>query len=173
MGVIYLPPTKVSVDDQINQMVFLAGSIEMDKAENWQEKLGNKLRQIERLTILNPRRKNWDSNWEQKITNAKFKEQVDWELDGIDTCDTVIFYFDPNTKSPITLMELGIVSAASEDKNVIVCCPEGFWRKGNVDILVSRMSKRIQNVISCNNLTELITKSYEFLEANDYDKWKS
>lgn len=67
--------------------------------------------------------------------------------------DTVVIYFDPKTLSPITLMELGIVS-------------EGFWRKGNVDILVSRMKRKMQNVLTCDSLSDLIKISNEFLEKN-------
>ncbi len=171
MGKVYLPPTKIAQQDTINHMVFLAGSIEMDTAENWQMKIANKLKQIDRLTILNPRREKWDSSWTQSIDNPQFNEQVTWELNGIEDADTVIFYFDPNTKSPITLMELGIVSSYSEDKNVIVCCPEGFYRKGNVDILCARMKKKMQYMETCKNLTELITKSYDFLSEFDDKKW--
>ena len=43
-------------------------------------------------------------------------------------------YFSPETKSPITLLELGLFA----EKNIIVCCPSGFWRKGNVDIVCTR-----------------------------------
>jgi len=111
--------------------VFLAGSIEMGIAENWQDKVINSLSDLD-IVFLNPRRDDWDSSWVQSIENPQFKEQVNWELAGLRYADLVIFYFDPNTKSPITLMELGLVA---EYDNVIVCCPEGFWRKGNVDIV--------------------------------------
>jgi hypothetical protein len=161
MAKIYKPPTPIELEDYIKHMVFLAGSIEMDTAENWQERISNKLVTIPDLTILNPRRDQWNSDWQQSITNRNFKEQVDWELDGINNSDTIIFYFDPNTKSPITLMELGIVSGLSTEKNVIICCPDGFWRKGNVDVLVSRMAH--VNLIYCKTLDELINTSHEFL----------
>lgn len=42
-------------------------------------------------------------------------------------------YFDPSTKSPISLLELGILTA--NPNKLLVCCPEGFWRKGNVDVV--------------------------------------
>jgi len=44
-------------------------------------------------------------------------------------------YFDPNTKSPISLLELGLHANSGK---MIVCCPKGFWRKGNVDIVCER-----------------------------------
>lgn len=114
--------------------VFLAGSIEMGKAEDWQAAAGKRLSD-RGLTVYNPRRLNWDSSWEQSIDNEKFREQVEWELEALDQCTAVLMYFQPETKSPISLLELGLF--AQSDKMVVVC-PEGFWRKGNVDVVCAR-----------------------------------
>jgi hypothetical protein len=57
---------------------------------------------------------------------------VTWEIMGLEAADVILMYFDPNTKSPISLLELGI--HAKSDK-LIVLCPEPFWRIGNVDIV--------------------------------------
>ena len=106
--------------------------------------------------ILNPRRDNWDPTWVQSIHNPKFKEQVNWELDAINCASIVVFYFDPNTKSPITLMELGLAAgmvAAGSLADIIVCCPDGFWRKGNVEIMCDRF-----NLAICNTFNELVEK---------------
>ncbi len=116
--------------------VFLAGSIEMGVAEDWQAKVSAALAPLDVL-VLNPRRANWDSSWAQTIDNPPFREQVEWELDALDAADVVLMYFDPATKSPITLLELGIHAATNPEK-MIVCCPTGFWRKGNVDIVCAR-----------------------------------
>jgi hypothetical protein len=117
--------------------IFLAGSIEMGLAEKWQDKVVASLAHLD-VCVLNPRRNDWDSSWAQSINNPQFYEQVTWELDGLRDADLVFFYFDPCTKSPITLMEIGI--AAQSHANVVVCCPKGFWRKGNVDILCKRFN---------------------------------
>jgi len=112
-------------------LVFLAGSIEMGAAEPWQARLENALSPLA-STLLNPRRDDWDASWVQSIENAPFREQVEWELRGLRSADIVAIYFDPATKSPITLLELGLVA---ERHTVLVCCPDGFWRKGNVEIV--------------------------------------
>ena len=120
--------------------VFLAGSIEMGVAERWQDRLihmlehsvESKVEGEPDLIIYNPRRLDWDSTWEQTIDCKPFREQVTWELDHLIASDLKIFYFDPNTKSPITLMELGL---CANDQDCLVCCPPGFWRKGNIDIV--------------------------------------
>lgn len=116
--------------------VFLAGSIEMGAAVDWQRKVVEGLSDLDVL-ILNPRRDDWDSSWEQKITNAPFRGQVEWELDALDHADIIVVYYCADTKAPITLLELGL-HAATEPEKLVVCCPEGFWRKGNVDIVCAR-----------------------------------
>lgn len=120
--------------------IFLAGSIEMGKAIDWQSKIEKSLKDYD-VTIFNPRRDDWDSSWEQSIENKEFNTQVTWELDHIDKADIVIVYFDKDTQSPITLLELGL-GAAKYPEKFIVFCPDGFWRKGNVDIVCERYSVR-------------------------------
>lgn len=117
-----------------SKSIFLAGSIEQDKATRWQDEVIEKLKQYN-YTILNPRRKMWDASWEQRIDNPNFKEQVNWELDALGKADVILMYFDPNTKSPISLLELGLFAKSGK---LVVCCPDGFWRKGNVDIVCQR-----------------------------------
>jgi hypothetical protein len=130
--------------------IFLAGSIEMGLAENWQDLVVRALDDLD-ILILNPRRAQWDASWEQSIDNPQFREQVEWELDALHAADMVIMYFAPETKSPITLLELGIHAASAPEK-LIVCCPQGFWRKGNVDVVCKRYGVRqaasIEDLIS-------------------------
>lgn len=126
------PPNEFPKNNDIT--IFAAGSIEMGKAEDWQTKLKNELEEYE-VNILNPRRDDWDSSWEQTIDNPNFKEQVTWELDGLDLCDIIVLYFDPETDSPISLLELGL---HAKDKKIMASCPDGFWRKGNVEIVCKR-----------------------------------
>ena len=110
-----------------NNLLFLSGSI----SERWQDKVVRLLKDTN-WTILNPRRDDWDSSWVQSIDNAKFKEQVEWELEGMEKARDILMYFDPSTQSPITLLELGLFARS---KKLVVVCPEGFWRKGNVDVV--------------------------------------
>ena len=125
------PPNDFSA---YSSCVFLAGSIEMGKAEDWQSMLIEACAELP-VTFLNPRRPEWDSSWEQSIDNPVFAEQVNWELDGLGHAEMVVYYFAPETKAPITLMELGLHARSGK---VVVCCPEGYWRKGNVDIVCRR-----------------------------------
>ncbi len=69
-----------------------------------------------------------------------------WELDHIATADIVIFFFDPQTSSPITLLERGICSA-TKPRSLIVCAPKGFWRRGNIEIVCARSQIKLVETI--------------------------
>lgn len=147
------------VNDKI-ATVFLAGSIEMGAAENWQERAANLLKETG-YTVLNPRRDDWDNTWEQKISDPKFYEQVTWELQGIETCEYAIVYFDGSTKSPITLLELGLLSQLKPESTIVVC-PDDFYRKGNVDIVVDRY--RMKHATSLEEACTYIARHGQFSE---------
>ena len=115
--------------------VFLAGSVEMGAAEEWQARLTAALSQLP-ITILNPRRLDWDSSWEQRATNEQFSTQVNWELDGMDDADVIALYLARDAKSPITLLEFGLYARSGR---MVVCCPEEFYRRGNVEIVCARL----------------------------------
>ncbi|TVY33136.1 hypothetical protein LSUB1_G007304 [Lachnellula subtilissima] len=79
----------------------------------------------------------WDASWQENCSDARFVTQVNWELDGLERADIVVVYFAPEAKAPITLLELGLV--LGKGKRVVVCCEEGFWKRGNVELLCGRM----------------------------------
>jgi hypothetical protein len=58
-------------------------------------------------------------------------------MNNLEDCDIIFMYFDPGTKSPISLLELGL---HADSGKMIVVCPDGFWRKGNVDIVCTRFN---------------------------------
>jgi len=138
--------------------VFLSGSIEMGTAHKWRRKIIDALLS-ERVVFLNPRREDWDSSWSQSVDNPAFVEQVEWELAGLEQADVIAVHFQPGTKSSITLLELGLwaVECRRGDKKIIVHCPEGFWRKGNVDIVCKRYG--IRQVDSVDELIEALREA--------------
>lgn len=144
------PPHSTKDADQ-KFTVFLAGSIEMGIAEDWQKMIEKNLSSETDLCILNPRRDDWDASWKQEKTNTAFNEQVSWELDGLEKADLIVFYFSPETKSPVSMLELGLFARTGK---AVVCCPEGFWRKGNVDIVCERFE--IPQVDTLNELINYI-----------------
>ena len=119
--------------------IFLAGSIENGVAENWQNHLVNDLTEryadLDCTIIINtPRRNNWDSSIDLTSNDPALIDQINWELDELDRSDVIAMYFDPNTKSPISLLELGLY----KDRNMVVYCPDEFWRSANVRVTCER-----------------------------------
>lgn len=130
---IYTPPQNIALRDRSRKSVFLAGSIEMGNCHDWQQELGEWF--LEKgFNVFNPRRADWDSTWIQSYENPQFSQQVKWELNALDKSDWILMYLDPGTKSPISLLELGLHAAS---KKLLVVCPDGFWRKGNVEVVCS------------------------------------
>ena len=111
--------------------VFLAGSIDNGAATEWQQWLVDELAE-EEIVLLNPRRSDWNSALECDSTHPDFREQVEWELKGLEEADMIALYFAPESKAPISLLELGLFATSGR---ICVCCPTGYWRKGNVDIV--------------------------------------
>lgn len=135
--------------------VFLAGSIDMGEAKDWQLTVTQAL-EDRNVLVLNPRRDDWDSSLEQDISNPEFAKQVNWEMDAMDAADLIIFYFDPDGKAPVTLMELGL----HVSDNILVCCPEGYWRRGNVQVVCAR-----NGVDVLDSLDDLIAALIEQVDA--------
>lgn len=146
------PPTGIARAKR--PRLFLAGSIEMGKAQDWQSVVEEAFKDI-KGTIYNPRRDNWDASWEQDINNDGFYEQVRWELQALEDSDLIVMHLESNTISPISLLELGLFAKSGK---LIVSCPKGFHRKGNVDIVCD--TYRVPTV---DGLEELISKAKEKL----------
>jgi hypothetical protein len=147
-----LAPKKITIT---TPSVFLAGSIEMGKARLWQDELTNHLSDLA-ITVLNPRRPDWNKEWKQETDFVPFKEQVDWEMDHLELADVISLYFQPGTMSPISLLELGLHAGSGK---VVVCCPPDFWRRGNVEIVCMRYGLTMVETFE-----ELVTETRQRLQ---------
>jgi hypothetical protein len=125
-AVVHKPPVKPEVK---RTSVILYGGIQPEPA--WQTSLATSLSDLP-IDILDPRRDDWDSTWKEDISFPKFKEQVEWEIDHAKIADVIVFYFPPGALTPVALLELGLHARTGK---AIVCCPEGFYKRGNVQIV--------------------------------------
>jgi hypothetical protein len=108
-----------------NQSIFLAGTIDDGKSEDWQSKLIKEFSEYN-ITILNPRRNNWGD-----LSDNELRKQITWELDHLEKADIIFMYIIGTSKSPISLLEMGI--HIKDSKLIVVCEPE-FYRYENVKI---------------------------------------
>lgn len=130
----FRPPEFIPVKQ--DKSIFLAGTIEMGDSVDWQADLVTYLgNQDIHADIYNPRRTNWDASWKQGFEEPQFFQQVTWELDAMEKADIIIMNILPESKSPVSLLELGIYASSGK---LIVCCPDEFYRSGNVHIVCRR-----------------------------------
>ena len=133
MARVLKPPSRIDLAPEV-RTVFLAGSIDMGHAADWQSGVTRALDDRD-VVILNPRRDEWDASWDQSIDFSPFREQVEWEIEGLERATVIAMYFAPSTMAPVTLLELGLFAQSGR---LVVCCPEGYWRRGNVEIVCKR-----------------------------------
>ena len=51
------------------------------------------------------------------------------------SASVIALWFVPESRAPISLLELGLSARSGK---VVVGCPDGFWRKGNVEVVCER-----------------------------------
>lgn len=150
----FRPPELIPVKEQTS--LFLAGTIDMGSSYKWQEEVVKALESYN-IEIYNPRREDWDSSWKQGFTEPQFFQQVTWEMDAMERADIIVINFLPESKSPISLLELGLHASSGK---LLVCCPDEFYRSGNVHIVCNRYSiplyKNIKDLLKSKRLTSRI-----------------
>lgn len=153
--VIYAPSGEAS---RGLKSIFLAGTTSKVDTSDWREVLITSLSDVP-VTLYNPYRADWDSSWHEDITFAPYREQVEWELDKHDKADIVVVYFHPATQAAVSLLEFGI--CARVPGKAIVVCPEGYWKRGNVQIVCKKYGIEMLN--SLDELREAIVKKLPLL----------
>lgn len=77
----------------------------------------------------------------------------------MDAVDVIAIYFGAEAKAPITLLELGLFARSGK---AVVACPEGFWRRGNVQVICEKFG--IQLTGSVEELSKAVEKKISDLE---------
>jgi hypothetical protein len=72
-----------------------------------------------------------------------------------------VFFFDCNTSSPVTLLELGLYASSGK---ILVCCDQRYWRQGNVDAVCERY-----NIPYVQSYDKLIPALKEFMKLKGLD----
>lgn len=123
-----------TANDKQTIKIFLAGTIDDGKSLDWQKALTDEICSIDtnnQIFIYNPRRDKWpDGNNKNDID-----KQIRWELYHLEKSDIIIMNILPKSKSPISLMELGLFA---KNGKLIVFCQESFYRYDNIRIVCER-----------------------------------
>lgn len=143
MAIIIEAPKEVySLRNSHNAKLFLAGGI--SNCPDWQSWVVSELKEVENLTIYNPRRKNYDG----KDLNVA-EQQITWEFEHLRDADIVMFWFSKGSVNPITLYELGMWCNSTTRPTLVGIDPD-YERKQDV-FLQTRLARpelKIYNSLS-------------------------
>ena len=106
------------------------------------------------VVIYSPRRPDWDSSWGED----KIEEQIKWEQDKLEKSDLIIMCLQDNSKSPISLLELGLYGP--EGKLICFCTPN-FYRYSNVKLTCEKWNIPLYETT---NEGEIADKIYNILK---------
>lgn len=115
------------------EKVFIAGGI--TNCPDWQRNFESLVQQIDQLfspgtfndgVLFNPRRDSFDVNDPNRTI-----EQIHWEHRHLQIADRVIFWFPSEALCPITLFELGKISAGT-NKPIVVGTHPNYQRRADV-----------------------------------------
>lgn len=134
-----------------SKAVFLAGTIDNGDSFNWQEGIINRCQDLD-IVFYNPRRKEWTSS-----TREEIEYQIKWEQEHLDNADLIIMCLLDNSKSPISLLELGLYA---QSKKIIVFCNPEFYRYDNVRLTCKKYNIPLYKV-DLDNMKKIIeSKTY-------------
>lgn len=129
--------------------LFVAGTIDLGVSRNWQAEVFEALRDIPNLAVCNPRTPGWDCNTPLDPNNEVFARQVEWEQRNLYRANIILFNFEPNSKSPVSMLELGQALEKSDwsGVQVHVVCPPEFWRYANIVLTCRRYGVAVYDTI--------------------------
>ena len=137
-----------------NKSVFLAGTIDNGNSLNWQDKTISELMKlgIENLDIYNPRREHWNQN----PSKEEMQNQIVWEQEHLDKADIIAMVLLDDSKSPISLLELGLYAKSNK---LIVFCTPNFYRFDNIRLTCEKYDiELVQDTQSQVIANEIINK---------------
>ncbi len=126
--------------------LFMAGGI--TGCRNWSKDLVEMLKETD-LTLLNPRRKNYNP----RAPNIA-REQITWEFYHLAKASVASFWFPPETLCPITLYELGKKTAKT--KPLFIGIDPNYARKIDIEIQTELDRPEVKIVYSLEELAEQI-----------------
>ena len=117
-----------------SKKIFLGGTIDNGNSTDWQSEVISIFSSENKdITFFNPRRIDWISD----DAHDEMDKQVNWELDHLERADIIIMNILASSKSPISLMEIGLFVKSGK---LLVFCPKNYYRYDNVRIVCERFN---------------------------------
>jgi len=116
--------------------IFLAGSMDHRQEHSWRDEI---IGEFGSHHIFDPTHAQHDD-----LSNAELKHHIMWELEAMQQSDFILLNFLKDSKSPISLVELGLYAQSGK---LIVVCPQEFYKHNYVHILCEKYSTPIFNTL--------------------------
>jgi hypothetical protein len=142
-----------NIDDVKQMSIFLAGTIDMGDAPEWQRDIVKEWDKFD-VVFFNPRRPDWDSDFGSK----EVLNQVNWELDAMDKANIILVNILEESESPITIAETYRHAGSAK---LFVACPKGFYRYDNIKAVCEHYKSPLYN--SWDELKEDFEKNMDSL----------
>ena len=140
--------------------LFLAGTVDNGDSDNWQDDLIKTISNVELMrpvNIYNPRREQWPSSNDHN----EIDKQIEWELYHLEKADLIVMNILANSKSPISLMELGLFA---KEGRLVVFCPKTFYRYDNVRVVCKRYGIPL---FTTNNIPSIAEKVCKYVGIDE------
>lgn len=130
---------------------FLVGTIETENSEDWRKKYVEEMKDIaNNITDCKNIEENYNSetdviviyNPKRNTPTEDIDTQINWELDALENVDNIYVNFEKDSKSPISLLELGLFARTEK---ICVTCPKEFYKYDNVRVVCERYNIPIRN----------------------------
>ncbi|GAA3594258.1 nucleoside 2-deoxyribosyltransferase domain-containing protein [Flavivirga amylovorans] len=135
---IYTSSITLPIKEKHKNYIFLAGSIDLNLPSNWRKEvidiIGAKAHFLD-PTIIN----------HNELNDSQMKNHIHWELDALHLADKVFLNFLPSSKSPISLIELGMYIKTSK---LVVVCPNEFYQSRYIKTLCNKYKVSVFNSLS-------------------------
>lgn len=145
--------------------IFLAGTIEMGAGVRWQAEAARRIHQtllaktndrtMPALEFYNPRR-------DADFTPEMAEPQIRWEQERLIDSDYIFMYLQPDTKSPISLLEFGQFIGTGK---LYLSCSHDFYRYSNLIITAEYSHARdhvLNNIDDCiEAMTDAIVRQWK------------
>lgn len=141
-------PNKLEQNEAGVASIFVAGGI--SNCPEWQRELITLLEDVDNLILVNPRRSEFDTS-----DLALEEDQIKWEHEHLLKSQGFIFWFPSETLCPITLFELGKVTARSTKPTFVGTHPE-YQRKRDIRWQMLLLRPEIDIVHSLEKLAEQV-----------------
>lgn len=130
--------------------VFLAGTIDDGHSTDWQHELIEAAEYLD-VEFYNPRR----YDFPEHPVKEDVVKQIRWEQEHLDKADYILMVLQPDSKSPISLLELGLYA---QSRKLIVCCTDKFYRYTNVEETCRKYKIPLYNTTDIKELVSIIEK---------------